>query len=235
MAGRGISALRHLPDAPSRPTFGRGRARFSSAHLDDDETAMALLRRQLETFAQAPLTPDTPGPSSTAAYGQFDDHPSDAGTMTPHSPGNTSGAATPRRRPRCASEASSSLVSTPRSSSSYNFRGDDDPDCVCYREKKQVHIWFSVTVITIRLRKPMIVSTVVMLHTSNTKWEQSSCFHSLTRSSVACVVKRTAVESEESAPSTATWKCSWTMTCVQNVAFLASLNSIPSDILDCHF
>lgn len=138
MAGRGISALRHLPDAPSRPSFGRGRARFSSAHLDDDETAMALLRRQLETFAQAPLTPDTPGPSSTAAYGQFDDHPSDAGTMTPHSPGNTSGAATPRRRPRCASEASSSLVSTPRSSSSYNFRGDDDPDCVCYREKKQV-------------------------------------------------------------------------------------------------
>lgn len=138
MAGRGVSALRHLPDAPSRPIFGRGRARFSSSNLDDDETAMALLRRQLENFAQAPPTPDTPGPSSTAAYGQFDDHPSDAGTMTPHSPGNTSGAATPRRRPRCASEASSSLVSTPRSNSSYNFRGDDDPDCVCYREKKQV-------------------------------------------------------------------------------------------------
>jgi len=139
-----------VEDATALPrTFGRGRARFSAMRLeDDDETSMALLRRQLEFFArrsEEPLTPVTP--SAPPVEGQFADSRSDTGASTPPrtpsvSSGSTSGIATPKRRPRCASEAasssSSSALSTPRSNSSYNFRGNDDPNCVCYREKKQV-------------------------------------------------------------------------------------------------
>jgi len=141
--GRGRSPMDlHNPDATSLPrTFGRGRARFSSLRDDDDdETAMALLRRQLEAFSrrpEAPLTPDTP--STAPVAGQFADARSAQGSSTPpRASGGASGAATPMRRPRCSSEAVSSVLSTPRSASAYSFRGDDDPDCVCYREKRQV-------------------------------------------------------------------------------------------------
>ena len=139
--GRGLDA--HAQDAASLPrTFGRGRARFSPLNRDndDDETSMALLRRQLDILARrsdAPPTPDTP---TAPVEGQFADSRSESGASTPpRTPSFSSGSATPVRRPRCPSEAStSSTLSTPRSTSSYNFRGNDDPDCVCYREKKQV-------------------------------------------------------------------------------------------------
>lgn len=119
-------------------TFGRGRARFSSMCQDNDETAMALLRRQLEVLSrrsEAPLTPDTP---SEPVEGQFADSSQAGASTPPRTPGYSSGTVSPRRRPRYPSEASSSSIHSTPSTSSYNFRGNDDPDCVCYREKKQV-------------------------------------------------------------------------------------------------
>ena len=136
--GRGLASLtQQLQDGlPTPRTFGRGRARCNNPCNDDDDSSMALLRRQLELFcAQTPPTPETP-----SAPGQFADSDEAEVFYAPssgHTSGRTSGAVTPKRRPRCASEVSSNL-STPRSASSYSFRGDDDPDCVCYRDKKRV-------------------------------------------------------------------------------------------------
>ena len=104
----------------------------------------AVVKDQFANYgseAGAFSTPQTPGMASGSVMPQRRlRYGSEAGVFSPpQTPGVASSSVTPQRRLRFGSEASSPFDSMPHSTVlSYNFPGDDHPDCVCNRDKKLV-------------------------------------------------------------------------------------------------